>query len=64
MPAAPPVVRQPPPVRKPAPEPQEDFSEQHVMRGNSWHDRSPQAPATPSKQDGRFLNLYDDEDGR
>ncbi|MFS8099833.1 YbaB/EbfC family nucleoid-associated protein [Lentzea alba] len=69
MPAAPPApqpgqVRQPPPARRPAPEPPEDFSQQNVMRGNSWDDRSPQAPAAPSKQDGRFLSLYDDEDGR
>lgn len=57
-------VRQPPPVRRPAPEPQDDFSDQNVMRGNAWNDKSPQPPAQPSKQDGRFLNLYDDEDGR
>jgi DNA-binding protein YbaB len=57
-------VRQPPPVRRPAPEPQDDFSDQNVLRGNKWNDRSPQPPAAPSKQDGRFLNLYDDEDGR
>jgi DNA-binding protein YbaB len=63
MPAAPPAP-QPAPVRRPAPEPQDDFSDQNVMRSNSWNDRSPQPPAAPSKQDGRFLNLYDDEDGR
>ncbi|MFI6101982.1 YbaB/EbfC family nucleoid-associated protein [Lentzea sp. NPDC051213] len=73
MPPAPPAppasqpgqVRQPPPVRRPAPEPpQDDFADQNIMRGNSWNDRSPQPPAAPSKQDGKFLNLYDDEDGR
>lgn len=56
-------VRQPPPppARRPAPEPQEDFSDQNVLRANTSNDRSPQPPAP--KQDGRFLNLYDDEDG-
>lgn len=57
-------VRQPPPARRPGPEPQEDFSDQNIMRGNASNDRSPQPPARPSNKDGRFLNLYDDEDGR
>ena len=62
-------VQQPGPVRpttaprRPQPESQEDFSDQNVLRGGSWDTRSPQA-APPPKQDGRFLNLYDDEDGR
>lgn len=68
MPPAPPAagpVGQPPPARRPAPESQDDFSDQDIMRGNSWNDRSPQQPpAHPSTKDGRFLNLYDDEDGR
>ena len=68
MPPVPPTaqgpVRQPAPPRRPAPEPQDDFSDQNIMRGNAWTDRSPQPPAAPPKQDGKFLNLYDDEDGR
>lgn len=60
-----PQVRQPAPPRPPAPEPHDDFSDQNVMRGNAWNDRSSQPPpAAPPKQDGKFLNLYDDEDGR
>ncbi|HEX8870255.1 MAG TPA: YbaB/EbfC family nucleoid-associated protein [Lentzea sp.] len=64
-----PPVQQPGPVqppaapRRPQPEPQDDFSDQNVLRGDSWDTRSPQA-APPPNQDGRFLNLYDDEDGR
>lgn len=50
--------------RTPAPEPHDDFSDQNIMRANAWNDRSPQPPAGPPKQDGKFLNLYDDEDGR
>ncbi|MGW6936316.1 YbaB/EbfC family nucleoid-associated protein [Lentzea sp. NPDC054927] len=57
-------VRPPAPPRRPAPEPQDDFSDQNVLRRNSWTERSPQPPAAPSKQDGKFLNLFDDEDGR
>ncbi len=57
-------VRQPAPPRRPAPEPHDDFSDQNIMRGNAWDDRSPRPPAAPPKQDGKFLNLYDDEDGR
>nr|WP_051771170.1 YbaB/EbfC family nucleoid-associated protein [Lentzea albidocapillata] len=58
-------VRQPPaPPRRPAPEPQDDFTDQNILRSNAWNDRSPQPPAAPSKQDGKFLNLFDDEDGR
>ncbi|MEV6714957.1 YbaB/EbfC family nucleoid-associated protein [Lentzea sp. NPDC051208] len=58
-------VRQPPvPSRRPAPEPQDDFTDQNILRGNAWNDRSPQPPAAPPKQDGKFLNLFDDEDGR
>ena len=63
MPQAGPA-RQPAPPRRPAPEPQDDFSDQNIMRGNAWNDRSSPPPATPSKQDGKFLSLYDDEDGR
>jgi DNA-binding protein YbaB len=67
-PAAPPMpqaapVRQPATPRRPQTEPQEDFSDQDVLREGSWDKRSPQA-APPPQQDGRFLNLYDDEDGR
>jgi DNA-binding protein YbaB len=57
-------VRQPAPPRMPAPEPHDDFSDQNIMRGDGWNARSPQPPAAPSKQDGKFLNLFDDEDGR
>ncbi|MFD5831455.1 YbaB/EbfC family nucleoid-associated protein [Lentzea sp. NPDC060358] len=60
-----PSARPPAPSRRPAPEPVDDFSDQNIMRGNSWNDRAPQQPpAAPPKQDGKFLNLYDDEDGR
>ncbi|GGM98172.1 hypothetical protein GCM10011609_40230 [Lentzea pudingi] len=59
-PQAPPSSPAPP--RRPAPEPAEDFSDQNVLRGDSWDARSAkQAP--PSSKDDRFLNLYDDEDG-
>jgi DNA-binding protein YbaB len=54
--------RTPAPPRRPGPEPAEDFSDQNVLRGDSWDERSPKV-APPSKQDDRFLNLYDDEDG-
>lgn len=69
MPPMPPApqggpARQPAPPRRPAPEPQDDFGDQNIMRGNAWNDRSQPPPAAPSKQDGKFLNLYDDEDGR
>jgi DNA-binding protein YbaB len=65
VPPNPSQVRQPPaPPRRPAPEPQDDFTDQNVLRGDAWNDRSPQPPAAPSKQDGKFLNLFDDEDGR
>ncbi|MFD4644239.1 YbaB/EbfC family nucleoid-associated protein [Lentzea sp. NPDC058436] len=70
MPPPPPAVRPPAqpappaPPRRPAPEPLDDFSDQNIMRGTTWNDRSPQPPAAPPKQDGKFLNLYDDEDGR
>jgi DNA-binding protein YbaB len=62
-------VRQPPaqppaPPRRPASEPHDDFSDQNIMRGNAWDDRSQPPPAAPSTKDGKFLNLYDDEDGR
>jgi hypothetical protein len=63
MPQAGPA-RQPAPPRRPAPEPQDDFSDQNIVRGNAWNDRSSLPPAAPSKQDGKFLSLYDDEDGR
>ncbi|USX49722.1 YbaB/EbfC family nucleoid-associated protein [Lentzea sp. HUAS12] len=52
----------PTPPRRPGPEPAEDFSDQNVLRGDSWDER-PAKPAPPAKQDDRFLNLYDDEDG-
>lgn len=71
MPPAPPApqpgpqqARPPAPPRRPTPEQPDDFGDQNIMRGNSWNDRSPQPPAAPPKQDGKFLNLYDDEDGR
>ena len=58
-------VRPPAPPRRPAPEPHDDFSDQNIMRGNAWDSRPSQPPpAAPSKQDGKFLNLFDDEDGR
>lgn len=57
------TARPPAAPRGPQVEPQEDFSDQNVLRGDSWDTRSPQA-APPPKQDGRFLNLFDDEDGR
>lgn len=50
------------PPRRPVPEPQDDFSDRNVLRSDSWDARSPQA-APPPKPDGRFLNLYDDEEG-
>ncbi|RDI20861.1 YbaB/EbfC DNA-binding family protein [Lentzea flaviverrucosa] len=70
MPPAPTVsqtgapVRQAAPPNRTAPEPQDDFSDQNIMRGNAWNDRSQPPPTAPPKQDGKFLNLYDDEDGR
>lgn len=61
--AAPPAqVRPSAPPRRPAPESIEDFSDRNVLRSDSWETRSAQAPPPP-KQDGRFMNLYDDEDG-
>lgn len=61
-PSPPPPPNAPAPPRRPAPEPAEDFSDQNVLRGDSWDARSAkQAP--PSTKDDRFLNLYDDEDG-
>ena len=56
--ARPPVV-----PRRSQAEPQEDFSDRNVLRGDSWDTHPPQ-PAAPPKKDDRFLNLYDDEDGR
>ncbi|MDX8036887.1 YbaB/EbfC family nucleoid-associated protein [Lentzea sp. BCCO 10_0856] len=65
MPQAGGPARPPAPPRRPTPEPHDDFSDQNVLRGNSWTERSSQPPpAAPSKQDGKFLNLFDDEDGR
>lgn len=66
MPSTPPMpqggpVRQPAPPRRPTPEPADDFSDQSILRGDS---RQAPPPTGQSKQDGRFLNLYDDEDGR
>ncbi|GGU74122.1 YbaB/EbfC family nucleoid-associated protein [Lentzea flava] len=55
-------VRPPAPPRRPAPESVEDFSDRNVLRDDSWDTRSTQA-GQPLKQDDRFLNLYDDEDG-
>ncbi|SEQ29604.1 hypothetical protein SAMN05216188_102682 [Lentzea xinjiangensis] len=61
--APPPPAAAAPPRRPAAPEP-DDFSDQNVLRDNARNTRSPQQPpATPPKQDGKFLNLYD-EDGR
>ncbi|MGZ3141206.1 YbaB/EbfC family nucleoid-associated protein [Lentzea chajnantorensis] len=60
-------VRQPPPPpqRRPARESPEDFSDQNVLREDSWQSRSQQPPPpAPPKQGGGYLNLYDDEDGR
>ncbi|MEU7475202.1 YbaB/EbfC family nucleoid-associated protein [Lentzea sp. NPDC042327] len=60
-------VRQPPPPpqRRPAQESPEDFSDQNVLREDSWQSRSQQPPSpAPPKQGGGYLNLYDDEDGR
>ncbi|WP_434451616.1 YbaB/EbfC family nucleoid-associated protein [Lentzea sp. E54] len=60
-----PVRQPPPPPRRPAPEPPDDFSDQNVLRGDSWQQRSSQPPPAPPKQGGGgYLNLYDDEDGR
>ena len=63
--AQPGQVRQPPPPpqRRPAQEPAEDFSDQNVLRGDSWQSRSQPPPPAPPQQGG-YLNLYDDEDGR
>ncbi|HEX7302350.1 YbaB/EbfC family nucleoid-associated protein [Lentzea sp.] len=61
-PAPPSQARPPVPPRRPAPEPADDFSDRNVLRGDSWHERSTPPPPQP-KQDGRFLNLYDDEEG-
>lgn len=64
-PPAPPAAGAPTPPRRPAPEPHDDFSDQNVLRDTAWNDRAPQRPpAAPPQQDGKFLNLYDDEDGR
>ncbi|MGI5503443.1 YbaB/EbfC family nucleoid-associated protein [Lentzea sp. CA-135723] len=52
----------PPPPRRPAADPADDFSDQNVLRGDTWATGSSQTPP-PSKKDDRFLNLYDDEDG-
>lgn len=66
---APQPVSQPSPVqpaspsRAPEPEHQEDFSDQNVLRGDSWQSQPQQSSPAPN-QDGRFLNLYDNEDGR
>ncbi|SDL15665.1 YbaB/EbfC DNA-binding family protein [Lentzea albidocapillata subsp. violacea] len=59
-------VRQapPPPPRRQAPESGEDFSDQNVLRGDSWQSRSPQPPPPAPPKQGGYLNLYDDEDGR
>ncbi|MEU7481303.1 YbaB/EbfC family nucleoid-associated protein [Lentzea sp. NPDC042327] len=59
------AVRAPaPPPSRSAPEHQEDFSDQNVLRGDAWpSQQGPQTSPAP-KQDGRFLNLYDEEDGR
>lgn len=57
-------ARPPAPPRRPAPEPHEDFSDQNVLRGDSWQTRSPQTPPQQKPGGGGYLNLYDDEDGR
>lgn len=65
VPQAGPPVRPPAPPHRPAPEPPDDFADQNILRDNAWNTRPPQQPpAAPPKQDGKFLNLYDDEDGR
>jgi hypothetical protein len=67
VPQAGPPVRPPAPPHRPAPEPPDDFADQNILRDNAWNTRAPQQsppPIAPPKQDGKFLNLYDDEDGR
>jgi DNA-binding protein YbaB len=54
----------PPPPRRQAPEPPEDYSDQNILRGDSWQSRSPQPPPQAPPKQGGYLNLYDDEDGR
>lgn len=61
-PSPPPPPNAPAPARRPAPEPAEDFSDQNVLRGDSW-DARPAKQAPPPTKNDRFLNLYDDEDG-
>ncbi|MGW6449982.1 YbaB/EbfC family nucleoid-associated protein [Lentzea sp. NPDC055074] len=61
-PSPPPLPNPPASPRRPAPEPAEDFSDQNVLRGDSW-DAGSAKQAPPSTKDDRFLNLYDDEDG-
>ncbi|WP_090055399.1 YbaB/EbfC family nucleoid-associated protein [Lentzea fradiae] len=64
-PPPPPQAGVPVPPRRPAPEQPDDFAERNVLREDGWNTRpSQQPPAAPPKQDGKFLNLYDDEDGR
>ncbi|MBB5806678.1 DNA-binding protein YbaB [Saccharothrix ecbatanensis] len=50
----------PPPPRRPAPEEPDDFSQQRFLRDD---DKSKPPPNSgPAQNDGRFLNLFDDED--
>ncbi|MEU6153521.1 YbaB/EbfC family nucleoid-associated protein [Actinosynnema sp. NPDC047251] len=58
MPPAPPA--RPAPPRRPAPvEEPDDFSQRRFLRDD---DRPAPPPGPQRNQDGRFLNLYDDED--
>ncbi|MGM1059230.1 YbaB/EbfC family nucleoid-associated protein [Saccharothrix sp. Mg75] len=58
VPPAPPT--RPTPPRRPAPvEEPDDFSQRRFLRDD---DRSAPPPPPARDQDGRFLNLYDDED--
>ncbi|XVS64389.1 YbaB/EbfC family nucleoid-associated protein [Actinosynnema sp. CA-299493] len=50
----------PAPPRRPSPEEPDDFSQRRFLRDD---DQPPPPPSSgPAQGDGRFLNLYDDED--